>query len=104
LTDSPEQLADLVRATAEAGASFLVGLPLRIGSDFAIPFLEAMQRDFPDLAPRYRAQARNGGMDRQQVKQLSTVFDDLRFRFGLAARPDHRAVPDDRPRQLALPV
>jgi DNA repair photolyase len=88
LTDSPEQLADLAQATAEAGATFL----------------EAMQRDFPELAPRYRAQARNGGMDRQQVKQLSTVFDDLRFRFGLAARPDHRAVPDDRPRQLALPV
>jgi DNA repair photolyase len=104
LTDSPEQLADLAQATAEAGASFLVGLPLRIGSDFATPFLEAMQRDFPELAPRYRAQARNGGMDRQQVKHLSTVFDDLRFRFGLAARPDHRPVRDDRPRQLALPV
>ena len=104
LTDGPEQLFDLAQAAAESGASFLVGLPLRIGSDFAAPFLEAVRRDFPEMAQKYRLQARGSGMDRHQVSHLPEVFDELRFRFGLAARPDHRAVQVDRPKQLALPV
>jgi DNA repair photolyase len=104
LTDDPDQLAALAAATADAGGSFLVGLPLRIGANFADPFLEAILRDFPAIAARYRAQARDGGMDRRQVASISAVFDELRFRFGLDARPPHRAPSDSRPRQLALPV
>ena len=104
LTDDPEGLAALAEATAEAGGSFLVGLPLRIGSEFAMPFLEAIQRDFPEVAAQYRAQARNGGMDRRQVATIGALFDELRFRFGLDARPSHRDPVDVRPKQLALPV
>jgi DNA repair photolyase len=104
LTDDPDHLAALAEATAAAGGSFLVGLPLRIGSNFAMPFLEAMKRDFPEVAARYRAQARDGGLDRRQVATLAATFDELRFRFGLDSRPPHRAPLDSRPKQLALPV
>jgi DNA repair photolyase len=104
LTDEPEQLENLAASVAGAGGTFLVGLPLRIGSGFAGPFLSATDRDFPEVAERYRRQARGTGMDRLQVDRLSATFDELRFRFGLESRPLYRSRNPSRPDQLALPI
>jgi DNA repair photolyase len=104
LTDSPDQLDRLTAAVSEAGGSFLIGLPLRVGAGFASPFLQATDRDFPEVAGRYRRQSRGSGMDRLQVDRISEVFDELRFRYGLSSGPlQHRKVTST-PNQLALPL
>ena len=104
LTDEPNQLENLAASVAEAGGTFLVGLPLRIGSGFAGPFLTATDRDFPEVAERYRRQARGSGMDRHQVDRISATFDELRFKFGLESRPFYRARKPSQPDQLTLPI
>jgi DNA repair photolyase len=104
LTDAPDHLERLTAAVSEAGGSFLIGLPLRIGAGFATPFLQATDRDFPEVAGRYHRQARGSGMDRGQVDHIGEVFDELRFRYGLSSGPQqHRRVVST-PNQLALPL
>lgn len=104
LTDNREHLESLAAAVSDAGGSFLIGLPLRIGAGFAEPFLNATDRDFPEVAQRYRRQAREGGMDRTQVNRMTATFDELRFRFGLDSRIEHRMAAPDAASQLALPI
>jgi DNA repair photolyase len=104
LTDAPEQLEQLAQAVAEAGGTFLLGLPLRIGSGFAGPFLDSVDRDFPEVSNRYRRQARGSGMDRSQTDRITQVFDELRFRYGLRSRPEPREVVSSTPSQLTLPI
>ncbi|MEJ7838744.1 MAG: radical SAM protein, partial [Thermomicrobiales bacterium] len=78
LTDTPTQLEQLAESVADAGGTFLIGLPLRIGAGFAEPFLNATDRDFPEVASDYRRQARGNGMDKEQGARLSATFDELR--------------------------
>lgn len=104
LTDTPTQLEQLAESVADAGGSFLIGLPLRIGAGFAEPFLNATDRDFPEVASNFRRQARGNGMDKAQVARLSATFDELRFRFGLGSRIVQQTPSLSQPSQLTLPL
>ena len=53
LTDSWSSLAGVVEAARNAGARFVVGYALRLGSAARARFLPLLHRDFPRLAPRY---------------------------------------------------
>ena len=53
LTDSWSSLAGVVEAARNAGARFVVGHALRLGSAARARFLPLLHRDFPRLAPRY---------------------------------------------------
>ena len=53
LTDSWSSLAGVVEAARSAGARFVVGHALRLGSAARARFLPLLHRDFPRLAPRY---------------------------------------------------
>ncbi len=54
LTDGWTSLAKVMEAAKEAGARFVVGMALRLGSAARARFLPLLQREFPTLAPRYR--------------------------------------------------
>jgi DNA repair photolyase len=54
ITDSAHDLALLLQAARAAGASFAGGSPLRLGPAARRTFLPHLQREFPDLASRYR--------------------------------------------------
>jgi DNA repair photolyase len=53
LTDSWSSLAGVVESARNAGARFVVGHALRLGSAARARFLPLLHRDFPRLAPRY---------------------------------------------------
>ncbi len=60
ITDGPEALDALVRATAAAGATHLVAATLRLRASARQRYLPFIEQEFPDLAPRYRASYAGG--------------------------------------------
>ncbi len=55
ITDTVPQIDTLMRAAKDAGAQFVVPIPLRLYPDVQRRFLPLVERHYPDLAPRYRA-------------------------------------------------
>jgi len=55
ITDRPDQLEPLIRAVAEAGATYLNACALRLRSAARQRYLPFVEKEFPHLAPRYRA-------------------------------------------------
>jgi DNA repair photolyase len=55
ITDRPDQLEPLIRAVAGAGATYLNACALRLRSAARQRYLPFIEKEFPDLAPRYRA-------------------------------------------------
>jgi DNA repair photolyase len=55
ITDRPDQLEPLIKAVAEAGATYLNACALRLRSAARQRYLPFIEKEFPDLAPRYRA-------------------------------------------------
>jgi len=54
VTDGRAALSGLIAAARSAGASYAVGSPLRLGPAARRRFLPYLEREFPELAPRYR--------------------------------------------------
>ena len=55
ITDRPDQLEPLIKAVAEAGATYLNACALRLRSAARQRYLPFVEKEFPHLAPRYRA-------------------------------------------------
>ena len=55
ITDRPQQLEPLIKAVAEAGATYLNACALRLRSAARQRYLPFIEQEFPQLAPRYRA-------------------------------------------------
>src|SRR5213593_2514611 len=55
ITDRPDQLEPLIKAVAEAGATYLNACALRLRSAARQRYLPFIEKEFPELAPRYRA-------------------------------------------------
>jgi DNA repair photolyase len=55
ITDSPNQLEPLIKAVAETGATYLNACALRLRSAARQRYLPFIEKEFPELAPRYRA-------------------------------------------------
>ncbi len=86
LTDSEKSLDRLAYAARRAGAMTFGGGPLFLGSAARKVFLPFLDREFPDLAPRYRALYEGRiRLGRAYKEALAARLDCVRDRYGLAS-------------------
>jgi DNA repair photolyase len=86
LTDGPKQLDALARAAKDAGAMSFGGGPLFLQPCAQKVFLPFLEREFPELAPRYRATfAKSAYLGREYKDALSERVRRVRERYGLAS-------------------
>jgi DNA repair photolyase len=104
LSDRPEQLAEIVRAARDAGATGIRANLLYLRPGTREHFLEQLARDWPEQLPRYEALYACGSYLRNDVKKpLQELVADLRRRHGIN---DRRTIRPElaREEQLALAV
>jgi DNA repair photolyase len=92
LTDSEPSLDRLAKAARDAGAVGFGGGPLFLRSSAQKVFLPFLDREFPELADRYRALfAGSGYLGREYKDALARTVRRVRDRYGLASGPaDYR--------------
>jgi DNA repair photolyase len=104
ITDEPQALDLLARQAAEAGAKSIYGNALFLmpsAMSFFMPFLE---REFPQLAARYRRlYSRSAYLSGDYKDRMMKLMADLRAKYGLSQRGERPASPKGR-LQLALPL
>jgi DNA repair photolyase len=105
ITDDWAGLARLIEAAKEAGARYVIGSALRLGPAARHRFLPVLEKEFPQLAQRYRRHyARSDVASREYQEALTRRLNALRVAFGFggdeasnrrrrrmeaAAQPDH---------------
>jgi DNA repair photolyase len=104
LSDRPEQLAEVVRAARDAGATGLWCNVLHLQPGTREHFLEHLARDWPALLPRYEALYRGKYLDRRDAQPIKDRVAELRERFVIADRRPRRLAPPAEPEQLALSI
>jgi len=84
LTDAPADLEALVRAAAEAGATYIFANPLFLKPCSASVFLPFLEKQFPHLAPSYRERyASRAFLPPAYGKRLSHLIAKLRQKYGI---------------------
>ena len=101
MTDGPRSLDRLGKAAKDAGAQSFGGGPLFLMPSAQKIFLPFVEKEFPDLAPRYRGLYRDGAfLGPQYKKDLSERIQRIRERYGLLPRHvDYRPELADEPEQ-----
>jgi DNA repair photolyase len=85
LTDGRRALARLMRAAKEAGARYVIGSALRLNPAARRHFLPVLDREFPELAERYRRHyARSDDASRAYRAALRDRLHELRRAAGIA--------------------
>jgi len=103
ITDSPEQMADVVRAARDAGATHLWGSLLNLRPGTREHFLACLSRDWPEQRPRYeRLFARSAYLPSSAGSALSEQLARVRRRYPL--REPALIEPPGEPEQLALRI
>ncbi len=89
ITDSPRDLEDLVRATAEAGGKYIYANSLFLKPCSAAVFMPFLDKEFPDLAESYRQRfAEKAFLSPAYRKQLSELMAQLRKKYGIRNHGD----------------
>ena len=104
LSDRPEQLAEVVRAARDSGATGIWANLLYLRPGTREHFLEQLARDWPEQLPRYeRLYARGAYLPNAVKKPVQEQVTELRRRYGIA---DRRQIRPElaREEQLALAV
>jgi DNA repair photolyase len=104
LSDRPEQLAEVVRAARDAGATGIWANLLYLRPGTREHFMEQLARDWPEQLPRYeRLYARGAYLPNAVKKPVQEQVTGLRRRYGIA---DRRHIRPElaREEQLALAV
>lgn len=105
ISDSPEQLAEVVKAARDAGATGVWTNLLFLKPGTREHFMDALGRDWPDLVPLYEELYAKGAYLRgPEAKEVRQRVDELRRRYEVADRRTVRLEPDPEPEQLALAV
>jgi DNA repair photolyase len=105
ISDSPEQLAEVVKAAREAGATGVWTNVLFLKPGTREHFMDALDRDWPDLVPLYEElYARAAYLRGPEAKEIRQRVDELRRRFEIADRRTVRLEPEPEPEQLALAI
>jgi DNA repair photolyase len=85
ITDDWAGLARLMEAAKEAGARYVIGSALRLGSAARHRFLPLLEREFPALAQRYRRHyAKSDMTSRSYQDALTRRLNALRQAYGFA--------------------
>ena len=103
LSDRPEQLADVVKAAREAGATGIWANLLHLRPGTKEHFLEALARDWPDELERYeRLYARGAYLPRSEVEPVRDRVRTLAHEQGVRDRRRVKLAPPPEPTQLSL--
>ena len=98
LSDTPELLADVVRAARDAGATSLWANVLYLRPGTREHFLDHLARDWPELLPTYeRLYARGAYVSKEVGDPIRRRVDELRHRIGVEDRRTVRLTPDPAP-------
>lgn len=104
LSDRPEQLAEVVRAAREAGATHVWANLLYLPPGTREHFLEHLARDWPDALARYRRLYRRAYLDRGVSEPVRREVAALARRLGVADRRPAPPPPPAEPEQLPLAI
>jgi DNA repair photolyase len=105
LSDGPEQLAAVVRAAREAGATGVWANLLYLQPGTKEHFLEALARDWPEELGRYeRLYADRAYLPRAEVDPVRTQVRELARAHGVRDRRRTKLAPPPEPVQLSLGV
>jgi len=105
LSDRPEQLAEVVRAAREAGATHLWGNVLHLRPGTREHFLEKLAEEWPEELERYERLYRRGAyLKRADADPTRQQIAELRRSIGIADRRREVIAPAPREEQLALAV
>jgi DNA repair photolyase len=102
ISDDPAQLAAVVRAAREAGATGLWCNVLHLRPGTREHFLESLACHWPALLPRYEQLYRTSYPDRRESDQITARVAALRAGYGIADRRERPLEPPPRPEQLPL--
>jgi DNA repair photolyase len=102
LSDRPEQLAAVVRAARDAGATHLWCNLLYLKPGTREHFLEHLARDWPELLPRYARLYRGPFLDKVVSEPIKREVVAMREELGIADRRSVRLEPPRDVEQLAL--
>jgi DNA repair photolyase len=105
ISDRPEQLAAVVRAAREAGATGIWASLLYLKPGTREHFLEQLARDWPEQLERYeRLYAGRAYLPRKLGDPVRAQVSELRRRYGVGDRRAVRLAPPPEPEQLAFTV
>jgi len=94
ITDRPDQLEPLIKAVAEAGATYLNACALRLRSAARQRYLPFIEKEFPALASRYRATYAHSHQAGERYREgLHRYFTKVCGRYGVPF--GHEADEDD---------
>ena len=108
ITDRPDQLEPLIKAVAEAGATYLNACALRLRSAARQRYLPFVEKEFPHLAPRYRATYGHSHHAGDRYREgLHAYFKKVCARYGVPFGredddEDEASEIEPSPRQLVL--
>jgi DNA repair photolyase len=105
LSDRPEQLAEVVKAVRDAGATSVWANLLYLRPGTKEHFLEALARDWPEQLERYEQLYAGGAyLPRSQSDPVRSHVRDLAREHGVRDRRDVKLAPPAEPVQLSLHV
>jgi DNA repair photolyase len=105
ISDSPEQLEQVVRAAREAGATGIWANVLYLKPGTREHFLEALASDWPQELDRYEhLYGSRAYLPTAQVEPVRRTVAELRRRYGIRDRRRVRLEPPARAEQLTLTV
>jgi DNA repair photolyase len=100
ITDRPDQLDPLIKAIAAAGATYLNACALRLRSAARQRYLPFIEKEFPELAARYRATYTHSHHAGERYREgLQRYFTKVCARYGV---PFGRDDEDDEEESEAL--
>ena len=102
LTDAPDQLATVVRAARDAGATHVWCNVVHLQPGTREHFFESLAREWPELLPRYRELFRNTYLDRKIADPIRAQVTALRNQFQIEDRRSYKLEPPRPPEQLKL--
>jgi DNA repair photolyase len=104
ISDRPEQLAAVVTAAREAGATHLWCNLLYLRPGTREHFLEHLARDWPEALGRYQRLYRTPYLDRAVAEPIKQRVAELRERLGIADRRAQKLEPPRPAEQLSLGI
>lgn len=105
ISDRPDQLAEVVAAARDAGATGVWANVLYLRPGTREHFLDCLARDWPELLPRYEElYAGRAYLEGELVDGVREQVAELRRRHGIADRRAVRLAPPPEPEQLRIAV